>query len=523
MIRRLSVSVMLLACFVAPLWSQTYKISHLGGEVNTKGSETGATIVDDSLMIYASHDSYGDLLMELRRAPIDASGLVGAGVRLGGVLSSKQFHMGNAAYDARNDVLYFTRCAPDEDDVINCEIMCSKRVKGRFQRPQRLGGTVNLSGSTSTHPAVAYQADGSVILYFSSNRPGGLGGMDIWYTVLRDGRPGSCSNLGTPVNSENDEITPFYHRPTSSLYFSSNRDGIGGYDVYASRGERDSWSFPVALPAPLNSEYNDVYFMVADSTNQWGFLASNRKDSFFATDSSCCNDLYQWRIVEEPEPVDTVTVDVQRPAQPPHTKKKSKKRDVPQNDAIFPIMLYFHNDEPDPRSQSATTGETYFQTYNKYMFRRNEYKEAWNGVADSIVRDSIWNAIDDFFDNEVAFNCDKFEVLLSMVYDDLRSGRRVALTVTGYASPLHTEAYNDLLSRRRISCILNQMAAWRGGLIRSFVEDGSLIIKQEPYGCSRAQEANSVFSDFKKTGAYGVYSIDSAKERRIEILNYFYF
>ena len=84
--------------------------------------------------------------------------------------------------------------------------------------------------------------DGKTILYFSSDRPGGIGGMDIWYAmIISEGKPGNCTNLGTPVNSDSNDVTPFYCNEEGMLYFSSNRDGgHGSFDIYRSQGFRIS-------------------------------------------------------------------------------------------------------------------------------------------------------------------------------------------------------------------------------------------------------------------------------------------
>lgn len=499
--------------------SQSYLVRHLGGEVNSKGSESAPLVMGDSLLLYASHDYQHGALMRLCLARMDSSHLPTSSVGVPDALSSRQFHIGNAAYDPVDDVLFFTRCAPDDDDEIVCEILYSRRRKGRWSLPLPLGGDVNLKGYTSTQPTIDHLTDGSTILYFVSDRPGGLGGLDIWYTLLRNFKPSPSANLGHPVNSPADELTPFYFQPSKTLYFSSDRSGtLGGYDIFFSSGTRDAWSLPQHLPAPLNSEYNDLYFTVPDTSVSWGFFASNRADSFFATDSSCCNDLYLWQrstltpqtVSSNKLPTDTL-VKGQLSKVKPQVKSQAK--------SLFPIRLYFHNDEPDPHSQSDTSLLTYFQTYNRYMFLRNTYKDVWQGLP---CYDSLAGEADDFFFDEVAANCDRFELLLDFIYDDLTAGRKVALTVSGYASPLHTSAYNDKISRRRIATIVNQIAQWRNGALRRYVDQGCLQIRQQPWGSSMAPESRppKCVSDSQK---YAVYGIPAARERRIEILDYDYF
>ena len=79
--------------------------------------------------------------------------------------------------------------------------------------------------------------------------------MDIWYSVIiAPGKPGNCTNLGAPVNSDSNDITPFYSNDEGMLYFSSNRaGGLGGYDVYCSEGWRNSWQLPRTLGNEINT------------------------------------------------------------------------------------------------------------------------------------------------------------------------------------------------------------------------------------------------------------------------------
>ena len=82
---------------------------------------------------------------------------------------------------------------------------------------------LNLKGYTATQPTMGYESGrGREVLYFVSDRPGGKGGMDIWYAILSDraNKFVAVGNAGSKINTAADELTPFYHLPDSSLYFS---------------------------------------------------------------------------------------------------------------------------------------------------------------------------------------------------------------------------------------------------------------------------------------------------------------
>ena len=158
---------------------------------------------------------------------------------------------------------------------------------------QKMNDKVNLEGYKSADPIVNF--DGS-ILYFSSNRPGGYGKMDIWYEFVdQDGRTyGDPVNMGPLFNTGEDELSPFLHRATSTLYFSSaGHPGFGGLDVFkSSLNLNDSvWSLPKNLVQPINSSNDDTYFVLGGSQLS-GFVTSDRKECKSCAGGGACNKIY---------------------------------------------------------------------------------------------------------------------------------------------------------------------------------------------------------------------------------------
>lgn len=520
---RIIALLLLFAATCDRLTAQTYNVSHIGHAINTKGSESGAIVLPDSTILYASVQNPQELgnflsidavLQQIYQAKLDKNGRPQEGTPCNWGMNSLTKNTYNIAYDDQNDMLYFTYCSPDAEQL-SCDLYSMQRQNGTWKHPKRLPGSINIKGCTNTHPAVGHLHDGTTILYFTSNRSGGLGGYDIWYTLYSNGQYSTPANLGAPVNTRDDEITPFYHDDSQTLYFSSNKDGgHGNFDVYCSNGQRDQYATPVNLGPTLNSPQNDNYFTVSPLDPNTGFLASNRSESYFVKDSFCCNDIYIWhRTFDKPTPQKTEIVKQEKPVQPvSFTPNQQPIR------SLFPIKLYFHNDQPDPHSDNAASKTTYFQTYNRYMFLRDKYKEAYSNIPDSLQRDSIYKALDYFFDHEIKNNCDRFEAFIDMLAEDLRAGHTVCLTVKGYASPLHSAAYNDALSKRRISTIVNQIREWRNGRLKPYLDRGSLKIKQLPYGSSQA--LSNVSADPRDPNS--VYSPEAAMKRRIEILDYSY-
>ena len=500
----------MLACvsivFLFPLSSfhsakAQYKVVHLSKPHNTAGSETGAVRVGDTILSYASMPpssdggafGFNNSVMQLYQARITREGKIARPKPNRWDLNSKKDHTGNLAVDPISHDLYFTR---GDIETLRCDIWFAKKKQKRgWEKPVRLQGAVNNKQYTATHPTVGRLQDGTVMLYFVSDREGGYGGMDIWYSIVRNGVADEPVNLGPMVNSSADEYTPFYDQRNGILYFSSDRaGGKGGFDIYSAVGQRNTWQKAEPVCGCLNSEQNDLYFIITDYEPSsdfpiGGYLASNRADSYFLNDSMCCNDLYQWSvdssqwIVEEQPPMDTL----------PTTNS-------PLPTIHYPLFLYFHNDEPDPRSRDSVTETSYADCQLRYALMRNEYLQRQTNAEDSAQMQL-------FFDSCVVGNFEHVLQLFDYIEAQLDEGRRVVLTVSGYASPLFTDDYNHLLSARRIGSFINMIRTRKG--LHGALEDGRLRIVQQPRGIDNRSTSSGD----------AVYSIDAARARRIEIIS----
>ncbi len=112
-------------------------------------------------------------------------------------------------------------------------------------------------------------------LFFASDMPGGMGGSDIYYCEMINGEWSEPVNLGPGINSPGAENYPHYQ--SGRLYFTSDRPGgIGGLDIYFAIHKTNSWGPPVLLPEPVNSPSDDFAFVATESL-QSGFFASNRR------------------------------------------------------------------------------------------------------------------------------------------------------------------------------------------------------------------------------------------------------
>jgi hypothetical protein len=146
-------------------------------------------------------------------------------------------------------------------------------------------------------------------LFFSSNMPGGEGGSDLFYCQFENGEWSAPVNLGTRVNSAGAENFPYYHS-SGRLFFTSDRTGgIGNLDIYSTTLTKGKWDDPVLLPEPINSSSDD-FGLVAEDDLQKGYFSSNRNksDDIYRFESTIirkatCDTLlensYCYRFVEE--------------------------------------------------------------------------------------------------------------------------------------------------------------------------------------------------------------------------------
>lgn len=201
--------------------------------------------------------------------------------------------LNSAQHDAagcfnNKNVLFYTRMS--DEDRTKENIHLARMVDLRFYESYKLDSSVNYPGYKSAHPFVTM--DGKT-LYFSSNRPGGKGGMDIWKIEIDElGNPvGEPENLGEPVNSEFDEVTPFFHETSSTLFFSSDgHKSMGGLDIYKSSYNFDEnyYASPVNVGKPINSSKDDAY-MIWDSYLKHGWFSSDREPC----EGGHCYDIYE--------------------------------------------------------------------------------------------------------------------------------------------------------------------------------------------------------------------------------------
>jgi outer membrane protein OmpA-like peptidoglycan-associated protein len=212
-------------------------------------------------------------------------------------------HDGPLSFDSQNEIMYFTRndIIPESkkpryvDKINHLRIYSAAFAYDEWGKAESL--SFNDEKSDACHPAIS--ADGQKII-FASNREGGFGGMDLYMCQMVDGAWGNPVNLGEDVNTDKNELFPFIHED-GTLYFSSNRPkGLGGLDIYYTRIDNtENYIQPSPLPRPFNTDKDDFGFIV-DGDNKTGFLASNRNGGLGG------DDIYHFTIPEGTKPFSDV-------------------------------------------------------------------------------------------------------------------------------------------------------------------------------------------------------------------------
>ncbi|MDO6440099.1 OmpA family protein [Cyclobacterium sp. 1_MG-2023] len=187
-------------------------------------------------------------------------------------LINTRFNEGTCTISADGNLLIFTSCNTPASHG-SCDLYITARVDGLWQSPVNMGRNVN-TRFWESQPSLS--ADGS-LLFFSSNRPEGEGGIDIWVSErLDDGAWSKAKNLGPNINTKKDEVSPFIFFNNTVLFFASDgHPGFGAKDIYRSSIGRTGFGKPSNMGFPIN-----------DQKDQLALFITAQKDFAYYTENS---------------------------------------------------------------------------------------------------------------------------------------------------------------------------------------------------------------------------------------------
>lgn len=204
----------------------------------------------------------------------------------------------HTAFSNKTNKIYYSVCDYTEGtEKIKCDLYSrSVNSDGSYGEPEKLPSFINSDQYTTTQPAIGFDNEtNKEILYFVSDRDKGKGKFDIWYSIIDDNmnftQPKNLDSLNTPEN----DVTPFFHIPSNTLYFSSQGyQGFGGYDIYRSEKLNGHYAKAEHLENPVNSSYDDLYYSLSNDLLK-GYLSSNREGASYIEDiiEACCFDIYE--------------------------------------------------------------------------------------------------------------------------------------------------------------------------------------------------------------------------------------
>jgi hypothetical protein len=183
---------------------------------------------------------------------------------------------------------------------------------------------------------------------------------------------------------------------------------------------------------------------------------------------------------------------------------------------VFPLVVFFDNDQPNPRSKSRTTTMKYGQTYKSYISKKQNFINTYtSNLGGSEHSDRASVEINSFFTDEVELGYNKLNYFMEQLHAVLKGGLLVEVSIKGYTSPIAEGDYNLRLGQRRVQCLKNEFLDWNEGALQHYVDIGKLVLKEISFGETKAPEGLSD-SAFDKRNS--VYSPLASKERRVEVI-----
>lgn len=362
---------------------------------------------------------------------------------------------------ADGKILLFTSCTCPDGLIRCCDIYYSYLKDGEFTYAHALPAPVN-TGAWESQPS--FSADNKT-LFFVSNRQGGFGGKDIWYSELTgDGRWSEPKNCGENVNTPDDEMSPFIHADNKTLYFSSNgHPGMGGHDLFVSHLQEDgTWGKPVNLGYPINTKDNETRLAVSVFGNS-AIISSDRHGNTKL-------DLYEITLPKPVQPNRTLLV---------YGVVKDNKTNSPIKSEFEIVSL------ADGKTvQKATTiaepinimlylpeGNDYALNVRADGYLMNSMNFSLKNIPDSVTKKYIEIGLDKpavgntvTLEN-VFFDTDKYDLKpesyyeLNKLVDFLKKNPTLRIELGGHTDNAGKEPHNLELSQNRAMAIVNYLVS----------------------------------------------------------------
>jgi peptidoglycan-associated lipoprotein len=511
-------------------------IGYIKGKVNSGSAESAPILGPDGKLYYSSFNARkeviidgkeGDYHAKIYSAAQNDKGDFDKAEKLNDLINRQGFHHAGVSFSRDGRKMYFTRAKMTANGIDESRIFYSTAKGNVWGNPTEI---TDLNGDFINKHPVEGDLFGRQVLFFTSNRPGGLGGFDIYYAEVKGDGFGVPVNLGPSINTAKDEITPFYKDGT--LYFSSDgRGGLGGFDIFFAEWNGQTWNGLDNIGFQYNTSYDDLFLRFNDDGKS-GFLVSNRPDKSklrMKGSETCCDDIYMVGIKEL---VVSLFAEV--------TDDKGKL-----NEATLELYDQTLGGYPDTKT-NPTSNEFSFplevdRRYKAVISKDGYYPDTvsfnTNGIVDDYtVRKAVKlkpRPVTDLKDktqivklneairlNNIYYDLDKWNILpdaeedLDYLTDLMNKYPQMIIELSSHTDAQGADAYNEKLSQRRSESartwLINQ--GINGERIKAVGYGESIILNRCRNGvkCSDDEHRLNRRTEFKIIG--GVDKIEIKKE-----------
>lgn len=286
--------------------TQKIKVKHIDNLLADSYTEAAPKAVNDSVLyftslnqgklVYLNDRKQFDEKSRIFQSVKDANGNWTKATALPSSINDEKYQVGNLVISEDGTHAYFDKCYhPYEDEVI-CDLFEVEIKNGKWGNAKLMSEAVNSDKYTSTQPCIRLTDNGNEIIYFVSDRPGGVGGMDIWYFIVnKKGDVKGPNPLPKNINTVGDEFTPYFDNESKVLYFSSNgHPGFGGFDVFSTQLQDDNtWSNVTNMGKPINSSYDDIFYARNQKSSD-GYMVSNRPGTTVLNSETASDDIFRF-------------------------------------------------------------------------------------------------------------------------------------------------------------------------------------------------------------------------------------
>ncbi|MES2620924.1 MAG: OmpA family protein [Bacteroidota bacterium] len=460
------------------------KVNHLGKEINSNYGDLAPALRDDVLYFASinsdtvlvmkedrSDSKKEDVLMKMYTSKVNGEAY-GMKEQLK-TFSQEGKHISNPAFNYDGTKFFYTIC----DGLLkpSCDIYSSELKGTEWSEGKKLGEEINMKGFTNTQPYYAKTSTGDV-LYFVSDREGGKGGLDIWASAVnKKGELGTPKNLGGKVNSDRDEVTPFYDSNAGTLYFSSNGwISMGGSDIFKSQSDASGKYNNTAenLGAPFNSSCDDNYFRFGKN-NEEGYLVSNRLGIFSVRGKTCCFDIFSYKydrrffLAVKGRVIDDATKEAIAGVAVNLSLRSSELKEgdiIIANDSSKRETPYFFNLKPEKLYKVSAAKDGYFassQTFSTQGITKSD-TQVVDIYLKKLEKNKAYRLNNIYYDFDKSDLRSESKATLDTLYNILAENPTIIIELSSHTDTRGSDEYNLSLSQKRAESCVNYLINDKG-------------------------------------------------------------